>query len=174
MKSMIISSVLSAMLILNLAGQNQGPITMGKQGRALTFQQNGKYLTFKELGDVLKSNTESLRAYKKTETLDKTGGMFLMTGIISSSAGVVYSGLSLIARLDNNNDKAYKYLSNAGIIFLSGLGLIIMGNTILDRKEEHMRKTINNYNNTLKTGRTENVIIYIGFMGEGVGARLRF
>jgi hypothetical protein len=174
MKSIILSAVLSALLTLNLTGQSQGPITMGKQGRVLTYQQNGKYLTFRELGDVLKLNTESFKEYKKTETLDKTGGMFLMTGIISSSAVVVYSGLSLIARLDNNKDKAYKYLTNAGIIFLSDLGLIIMGNIILDRKEAHMRKSINYYNNTLKTGRTENVIIYIGFTGEGVGVRLRF
>ncbi|MCX6328381.1 MAG: hypothetical protein NTZ85_02545 [Bacteroidia bacterium] len=174
MKSIILTAVLSTMISMNLTAQNQWPIFIGKEGSKTTYQQNGKYLTQKELAEVLKSNTESIKEYNKSAILDKTAGVFIIPGFISSCAGVVYSGLALIAYIDSNNDKASKYRTNAGITLISGVGLIIIGGTFVRSSGSHLTKSINNYNNTLKTGRTGNVIIYFGFTGEGVGVRLRF
>lgn len=124
MKSIILVAVLSAMNAMNLTAQNQWPIFIGKEGSKTTYQQNGKYLTQKELAKVLKSNAESNKEYNISATLDKTAGVFIISGIISSGAGLAYTGLSLIAYMDSNNDKVSKYRTNAGITLLSGLGLI--------------------------------------------------
>jgi hypothetical protein len=174
MKSMILSAVLSTLFALNLSGQNQGPIIMGKEGKKTTYQQNGKYLNHKELAAILKTNPESVKEYNKNAALSSTGVVFLITGFFSSCAGVVYSGLSLIAHYDDNKDKASKYLTNSEITLLSGLGLMTIGIAFGGTSQSHFKKSINNYNGSLKTGRIENSQIYIGLSGSGIGIRLRF
>jgi hypothetical protein len=174
MKSIILTAVLSGMIAMNVTAQNQLPIIIGKKGIEITFQQNGKYLTHRELAEVLKSNAESIKEYKKSATLYKPARVFWLAGLYSSSAGVVCSGLSLIAYIRKHNDDAIKYRNYAGITLLSGLGLITLGITLDIPSVSHLKKSVNNYNNTLKTGRIENGIIYFGFTGEGVGVRLRF
>jgi hypothetical protein len=171
MKTMILSAVLSALLTLNLIGQNQGSIIMGKDHN---YQQNGKYLNHKELAAILKANPESVKEYNKSATLSSTAIVFLLTGISSCSAGVVYSGLSLIAHRDDNKDTASKYLTNSEITLLSGLGLMTIGIAFAGTSGSHLKKSIDNYNGSLKTGRIENSQIYIGLTGSGIGIRLRF
>jgi hypothetical protein len=153
MKSIILTAVLSAMIAMSLTAQNQWPILIGKEGTKTTYLQNGNYHTF-----ALKGNN---------------GEVFFAAGIITTGVGVVYSGLALIAHLDNNTDKTSKYLTNAKITLLSGLGLMTIGITFGVISHSHQKKSVNNYN-TPKPGRTENVIISIGFTGEGAGVRLRF
>jgi hypothetical protein len=174
MKSIFLTAVLSAWIALNLAGQNQGPIIMGKEGKNTTYQQNGKYLHHKELAGLLRSNSGSAKEYNKSAALSTTGGVFLLTGIASTATGVVYSGLSLIAHLDNNNDKVTRYLTNADITLLSGLVLMTLGFDFVIKSVKHLNKSVYYYNSTLKNGRIENSQIYIGLTGSGIGIRLRF
>ena len=168
---MILLAVLSALLTLNLTGQNQGSIIIGK---GHNYQQNGKYLDHKELAAILRTNPESVKEYNKNAALSSTGIVFILTGIFSVSTGVVYSGLSLIAHQDNNKDKASKYLTNSEITLLSGLGLMAVGIVFGTTSGSHLKKSINNYNGSLKTGRIENSQIYIGLSGSSIGIRLRF
>ncbi len=174
MKSIILTTALSVIIVMNLTAQNQIPILMGKEGHKTTYQQNGKYLSRKELAEVLKSNKESLQEYRKSATKDKTAGLFIIPGLITGGGGLVFSGLALGARIDNNHDQETKYMLAGSISFLSSLGLLIIGGTIAGSADKHLARSINNYNNSLNTGRTGNVTICFGFTPEGIGVRLRF
>jgi hypothetical protein len=174
MKSMILSAVLSAMIALNLSAQNQLPNFIVYDGHKSTYQQNGKYLTQEELAEVLKSNMESVKEYNKREALSKTGAAFFILGFLSSSGAVLSTTSALKAHIDGNNDKASKIINGAEIALWGGLGLITISAVIGGTSKSHLRKSINNYNNSLKTGKIENGKIYFGFSGNGIGVRLRF
>jgi hypothetical protein len=174
MKSRVITTVFGCIITLNLTAQVTSPIIIGKEGHRSTYQQNGRNLTQKELAVVLKSNTFSVKEYKKCAARSNTGVVFVLAGMISSGAGVVCSGLSLISRLDDNNDKASDYLTYSGITLLSGLGLITIGAVIGGSSVSHLKKSINNYNGSLKNGRIENTKIYFVLNKNGVGVQLRF
>jgi hypothetical protein len=163
------------MIAMNLTAQNQLPNLIIDEGhKTTTYQQNGKYLTKKELAEILKSNAESVKQYNKSVTLSNIGGVFTAIGISFCIGGVIATTSSLKAHLDGNNDKASKIMTNAEIGLWSGLGFIIIGTTLGATSVTLKKKSINNYNNTLKSGRIENGTIYFGFTGEGVGIRLRF
>jgi hypothetical protein len=174
MKSIIIAFVLSAITAGNLSAQNQFPVYIGKEGNKTTYQQNGKYLTKKELAEALKSNAESINDYNESSVLGLTAGLFIIPGIISTCTGVVYACLSRVAFITGDKDQASKYQINGVITLLSGLGLTVIGGSIAGASNTHLTRSINNYNNTLKTGRAENAVIFVGFTGEGLGVRLRF
>jgi hypothetical protein len=45
MKSIILATTLSAIILMNLTAQNQWPILIVKEGHKNTYQQNGKYIS---------------------------------------------------------------------------------------------------------------------------------
>jgi hypothetical protein len=174
MKSIILATALSAFFVMNLTAQNQWPILLGKEGHKTTYYQNGKYLSRKELAEVLKFNKESLQEYRKSASRNVTAGVFIIPGMIAGGGGLVFSGLALGARIDDNHDKETKYMLTGSLSMLSSLGLLIVGGTIAGSGERHLVRSINNYNNSQNPGRTGDVTICFGFTREGVGVRLRF
>jgi uncharacterized protein len=159
---------------LNRTALPSGSIIVREEGKYQTYQQNGRYFTHKQLSTILKANPGSVKEYNKSEALSKTGVVFLLTGVVSSGTGIVYSGLSLIAHMAGNNDNASRYFSNSKITLLSGLGLMTVGFAFGGSSVHHLKKSINNYNDSLKTVRVENSQVFFGMTGSGIGIRLKF
>jgi hypothetical protein len=174
MKSIILATALSAIIVMNLTAQNQQPILLGEEGHKTTYQQNGKYLSRKELAEVLKSNKESLPEYKKSAAKNASAGVFIIPGLIVGGGGLVYSGKALIELIIKNDENLNRDRNIVELSLLSSLGLLIIGGTIAGSGERHLARSINNYNNSLNTGRAGNVTVCFGFTREGVGVRLKF
>jgi hypothetical protein len=174
MKSFFTSVLIITLVTVNLRLQGQGSIIIGKVGKRTTYSQNGKILNHQELGEILKINPASVKEYKKCEAFSTTGAVFVLTGLVSTCTGVVFTGLSIVASINDNHDESSRYLTSAGITLLSGLGLITVGAVVGSRSTYHKKNSVNDYNNSLKTGRIENTSVFVGFTGNGVGVRVRF
>jgi len=174
MKSIVLTTVLSVLVALNLNAQFKGSIQIAIEGGRKTYLQNGNHLTHKQLCEILRLNTESIKECNKSVNLDVTAGFFIIPGFLSLIAGVGCSGLSLIAYVSHHDDQAIIYAKCTGIALLSGPGLIIIGSKIAGHSQAHLKKSINNYNNTGITPRPEIITIGVGLTGDGVGLRLRF
>jgi hypothetical protein len=173
-KQVILVTALLAMIVMNLTAQNQWPILLGKDDHKTTYQQNGKNLSRNELAVTLKSNKESLQEYRKSAAREVSAGFFIIPGLIAGGGGLVFSGLAVGALFDNNHDREREYGLATGLSLFSCIGLLTIGGKIAGSGEKHLVRSINNYNNSLNTGRTGNVTICFGFTREGVGIRLRF
>ena len=174
MKSIILATILSAIIVMNLTAQNQMPILLGKEGHKTTYYQNGKYLSRKELAEVLKSNKESLQEYRKSAARNATAGMFVIPGFIACSGILVFPALALGAQINDNDDNVPKYLLAGSLSLLSSICLFTVGGKIGGSAEKHLTRSINNYNNSLNAGKPGNVTICFGFNRQGVGVWLRF
>lgn len=174
MKSFFISVLIGTVITMNLFSQNQGQITIRKEGRKTTYEKNGKLLNNMELAAALKLNDASRKEFRKSEALSTTGAVFVITGFVSTCTAVVFSGLSIITAINDNHDKSSQYLADAGIILLSGLGLMTVGCVFGVSSVHHKTTSINNFNNGLNTGRRDKATIIVGLTGKGVGMRIKF
>jgi hypothetical protein len=174
MKSIIFATILSVLVALNLNAQFKGSIQITQEDGRKTYRQNGNHLTHKQLCEILRSNTESIKECNKSVCIDATAGFFIIPGFLSLIAGVGCSSLSLIAYVSHHDDQAIIYRNCAGIGLLAGPGLIIIGSKIAGKSQPHLIKSINNYNNTSITPRSEIITLGVGLTGDGVGLRLIF
>jgi hypothetical protein len=174
MKSLFISVLIVTFFTIALHAQGKGSIIIGKEGKRTTYQQNGKFLNHKELDEILKINPASVKEYKKNASLVTTSTVFLLTGFASTCASVGLAGLSVIASINDNHSQSSQYLTDAGITLLSGICLMTIGVAFGVNSDYHKKKSVDDYNNSLKTGRIEKASVFVGFTGKGVGVKVRF
>jgi hypothetical protein len=176
MKSFIITALLINIICLNLVAQITDSIIVGKIGVSKTYRQNGQFLTHDQLSVVLKSKPESAIEYNKSESNGTIGAAFIAPVLLAGALDRICSWILVPALTDfsenDNNVSKYHHIEN--IAAISAIGLLAIGIPFIISSNSHLKKSIIRYNGIDKTARMNNISINIGFIGEGVGVRLRF
>jgi len=174
MKKIVLSGIISFMISLCVSAQVSGPITVEQKGMKKVFMQDNKTLNTKQLASILRNDASSGREFSKAKTNSYIGLGSMGVGTVFLGAGLVYSIKSAQASNDGDLSGTVDYSNMSGAALLVGAGFYLVSLPFIIMSNSHMKKSMNLYNSSHKTGSIYKIDLNIGFTGNGALVQLRF
>lgn len=174
MKTTILMAIFSLLISTNLSAQISGPISVEKKGMKRIYSQNGNTLTSKELMSVLKSSEASLSEFQASKFNSIIGLSSLTVGTVFIGAGFINTVKAAQATNDNDLAASTDYSNKSTAEMLIGAGFYVLSVPFMLMSNSHLKKSINLYNSSGKTGSIRKTDLEIGFTGTSAMIQLRF
>lgn len=162
------------MISLNLSAQAQGPITIEKKGMRKSIMQNGESITSKQLATILKDNQASSKEYQSSMTNSIIGLASIGVGTAFIGAGFVNTLKSAQATADNDLAASVDYSNKSTGNMLIGAGFYVVSLPFIIMSNSHLKRSINLYNDSNKTGSLNKMELNVVFTGNGAAVQLTF
>lgn len=174
MKKIILSVLLGSMITLMAHSQVPGSITIEKKGLRKSYIQGSRTLDAKQLGSVLESVPGSAREYGIAKTNSIVAVSSIGAGTVAIGVGFVYTLKAAQATNENDLSGSVDYSNKSGSAMLIGAGFYVASIPFLLMSNSHLKKSINIYNSSHKTGSINKIDLNIAFTGNGASVQMRF
>ncbi|MCX6237286.1 MAG: hypothetical protein NTY07_06960 [Bacteroidia bacterium] len=172
MKNLILSMFIILIFVLNAFPQS-GDQTITRKKKI--YYQNDKVLTRSQLKTVLANNPASLAAYQKFKTNNRLVNPFLIAGSAVAIAGGIVNLTLHIKQVDDYSNMNLHGNYTWGVpVILAGLAADLVGIAFLIPAKKHLKKSITDYNSSIKTVGYEPVQFNLMVNSNGLGVRMRF
>jgi hypothetical protein len=174
MKSIILSGIIGCLFSLSTTAQLSGPISIEKKGFRKIYMQDGKSLDSRQLTSVLKSDPASKREYTISKTNSIIGVSSIGVGTIFIGMGFAYTLKAAQATSENDLAASTDYSNASAGAMLIGAGFYVVSLPFLIMSNSHFKKSVNSYNSSRVTSKTDRIDLNICFTGTGAAVQLRF
>jgi hypothetical protein len=166
MKTLMLILLLSVFSTMAAFPQTNGQIQLIKRH----YYLNDKQLNNTELKGLLKSNSESAKAYSNSQNYTIGGIVLIVGGVTYMIATTAFAKSSTENHLPGIDPDADKKAKNA----LTGGGIALVGCVGLLLANSQMKKSISIYNSKHTTGYNGTIKLDLGFTRNGFGMVCKF
>jgi hypothetical protein len=162
------------LLLLLFSIQAEGQIVAERQGMKKVYRQNGEPIDSKQLVSLLNADPVSSEEFEKSRTSSIIGLSSMVAGTACLGVGLFYTVKEAQALNEGSLADQAEYQNKSIGSMLLGVGFFAASVPFFLISNSHLNKSINLYNSSHASGGINDVNLYFGFTGDGIGIKVSF